>query len=263
MPTWDPGDYHCHSSAQQGWARELIAKLQLKGDERVLDIGCGDGKMSAEIAENVPRGRVVGVDSSEAMIRFACQAYPPEQHPRLSFKVRDARDLGFNREFDLVYSNATLHWIVDHRPVLAGVARALVPGGRALLQMGGQGNAAAILGLLDAMSQEARWSPYLKGFPCPYGFHAPSTYRPWVEAAGLRAERLELIDKDMTQLGPEGLAGWMRTTWLPYLERIDEKLRLEFVTAVVERYLHEHPLDDEGLIHVGMVRLEADLTLPG
>ncbi|MFI5368535.1 MAG: class I SAM-dependent methyltransferase, partial [Spirochaetia bacterium] len=119
---WDAEEYARNSSAQLGWARELIAKLDLEGHEHVLDIGCGDGKVSAELARHVPRGKVVGVDSSEDMIQLARAAFFPAAQGSLSFMLRDARDLGFEEEFDVVFSNATLHWVKDHRAVLRSVA---------------------------------------------------------------------------------------------------------------------------------------------
>ena len=115
--------------------------LDLEGHEHVLDIGCGDGKVSAELARDVPQGRVVGVDSSEDMIRLARAAFPPATQGNLSFMLRDAQDLGFEAQFDVVFSNATLHWVKDHRAVLQSVARTLKPHGRILLQFGGRGTA--------------------------------------------------------------------------------------------------------------------------
>src|SRR5512133_3316891 len=137
MTAWNPSDYAQHSSAQQIWARELIAKLHLAGHERVLDIGCGDGKVTAEIASAVPRGSVVGIDNSTDMIGYAKAAY---EAGNLRFQVADAAALPFQAEFDVIFSNACLHWIYDHKPVLAGIRRSLAPGGRVLLQMGGKGN---------------------------------------------------------------------------------------------------------------------------
>jgi trans-aconitate methyltransferase len=260
MSSWDAADYHRHSAAQQAWARELLPKLALTGEEYLLDIGCGDGKVTAEIAEWLPRGTAVGVDSSSEMIRFARATFPPERCPRLTFEVMDACRLAYEDEFDVVFSNATLHWIVDHRPVLAGIARALVPGGRALLQMAGRGNASAVVAVLDELIAEADWHPYFEGFTFPYGFHAADEYRKWAEASGLNVKRAELISKDMAQAGPEGLGGWLRTTWLPYLERVPQERRSALVKSVVSRYMERHPPDEQGSLHVDMVRLEVELA---
>ncbi len=262
MAHWDAVDYHRHSTAQQVWARELIAKLDLAGDEYVLDVGCGDGKVTAELAEQLPRGVVVGVDLSPEMVAFARETFPPERYPRLTFERMDARDLRYEDEFDVVFSNATLHWVVDHRPVLAGIARALLPGGRTLLQMAGEGNARDVVAVMDTLCAEPEWRGFFEGFTFPYGFHAPVVYRTWLVEAGLTPRRVELFPKDMTQAGPAGLAGWFRTTWLPYLERVPEERRPALIEVAVSRYVAQHPPDGDGLVHVAMARLEVEATRP-
>jgi trans-aconitate 2-methyltransferase len=258
MVKWDAEDYGRSSSAQQVWARELIAKLRLQGSESVLDIGCGDGKVTAEIAALVPNGRVVGVDSSPDMVRFAADSFGSESAPNVLFLFRDARELDFAEEFDVVFSNATLHWVIDHEPVLRGICRALRPGGRVLLQMGGRGNAAEILALMDGLPADPKWRGY---FPEPvraYGFYGPEEYAGWLVEAGLTPVRLELLEKDMAQPGKEGLASWVRTTWLPYTQRVPEEMREEFVSDIVERYVRSNPPDGDGLVHVQMFRLEVE-----
>lgn len=260
---WNPSDYRRHSSAQQLWARELIDKLRLRGDEAVLDLGCGDGKVTAEIAARVPQGSVLGVDRSEGMIDFARSSFPAEAFPNLRFRTADARALPFAGEFTVVFSNAALHWVRDHRPVLHGIARSLKPGGRTLLQMGGQGNAAGVLSVLDELTASSPWREHFDAFSCPYGFHSPADYRIWLEEAGLEPRRVELIPKDMIHAGSDGLAGWIRTTWLPYTERVPEADRDAFVAEVVRRYVERFPPDARGQVHVAMVRLEVEATRPG
>ncbi|MBN1671691.1 MAG: methyltransferase domain-containing protein [Kiritimatiellae bacterium] len=258
MPQWDAQDYHGSSGAQQKWARELLPKLRLAGHERLLDIGCGDGKVTAELAAHLPDGSVLGIDNSAEMIGFAQAHFPPARFPNLRFQIADAARLDFDAEFDVVFSNACLHWVRDHRPVLAGIARSLRPAGRVLLQMGGRGNAADILTLVEPMIAGAEWGGWFRGFQFPYGFHGPDEYRGWLEAAGFRRHRVELIPKDMTQAGRDALCGWIRTTWLPYTQRVPEARRRAFVEELADRYLAEHPPAGDGLVHVGMVRLEVE-----
>lgn len=258
MAQWNAEEYHKSSSEQQRWARELIAKLALRGDERVLDIGCGDGKVTAEIAAAVPRGSVVGVDNSADMVRFAREAFPNSRFANLNFHLKDASSLDFSDEFDVVFSNAALHWVVDHRPVLRGIARAMKHGGKMLLQMGGAGNAAEVLRVLNEMIAEEPWRAHFADFGFPYGFYSPEEYRPWLSEAGLREIRLELIPKDMVHRGIEGLAAWIRTTWLPYTERVAEPQREKFIGDLARRYLERHPLDANGNVHLRMMRLEVE-----
>ena len=258
MYKWDAEDYRDSSSQQKKWGRELMTKLRLDGGERVLDIGCGDGKLTAEIAERLPQGSVMGIDNSEEMIRLASQTYPPDANPRLSWRVVDARSLDFDGEFDVIFSNAVLHWVKDHQPVLSGMRRSLKPGGSILLQMGGRGNASNVVGVLAEMLRREEWNRYFTDFTLPYGFYGPEEYEEWLKEAGLTPTRVELVPKDMVHEGREGLAGWIRTTWLPLTRRIPEERREQFIDELVDGYVQRYPPDEKELVHVNAIRLEVE-----
>jgi len=255
---WNAVDYCKHSTAQQSWARELIIKLELQGEEHILDIGCGDGKITAEIAGCVPRGSVTGVDNSPAMIDLARQNFPAEKYPNLSFRLLDAGRLDYEDQFDIIFSNAVLHWIPDHKPVLTGIHRALVPGGRILLQMGGKGNADGILQMMDLLQARSEWYDFFLNFEFPYNFPDNREYTLLLKQTGLIVRRVELFPKDMVYSDSAGLAGWVRTTWMPYTNRIPDALRNKFIDEVVTEYLVHVPPDDTGKIHVAMIRLEVE-----
>jgi trans-aconitate methyltransferase len=255
MTTWNPQNYHRHSSEQQKWAHELIEKLHLTGDEHLLDIGCGEGKVTTAIASRLRRGRVVGVDKSNEMVSFARMNFPASN---LTFMQMDASALTFDAQFDVVFSNAALHWIVDHRPVLRGIASALTSGGRSLLQMGGKANAAEILEVVTAVMQWPEWREYFAEFQFHYGFYAPDEYREWLIEAGLEPQRLELIPKDMAHPSIDAFAGWIRTTWIPWIQSVPESRREEFIAAVVKSYVSQNLPDEQGRVHVNMVRLEVE-----
>ena len=256
---WNALDYEKNSSQQQLWARELIAKLHLRGDENILDVGCGDGKVTAEIAARLPRGSVLGVDISSEMIDLARRRHAVDAHPNLRFEVADASHLPYHAEFSVVFSNAALHWVRDHRPVLQGIARSLKPGGRILLQMGGQGNGVHILESTGEQMASSLFALYFTNFIFPFGFHGTQEYTTWLHEAGLRPLRVELIPKDMVHNGIAGLEGWLRTTHLlPYTQCLPEALREPFIAGVAAAYLARFPLDEQGLSHVHMVRLEVE-----
>ncbi len=255
---WNADDYCQHSTAQQSWARELIGKLELRGDEHILDVGCGDGKITAEIASCVPHGSVTGIDNSSAMIDLARQHYPVSQHQNLSFSLVDAAELNFVKQFDIIFSNAVLHWIHDHTPVLAGIYKALVPGGRILLQMGGRGNADGILQMMDLLQARSEWHDFFSNFEFPYNFPDSHDYAFLLTQAGFSKQRVELFPKDMVYKDKAGLAGWVRTTWMPYTNRIPKVLRDKFIDDMVMEYLVHVPPDEIGKIHVAMVRLEVE-----
>jgi trans-aconitate 2-methyltransferase len=297
---WNAADYAAHSNVQQTWARELIAQLHLRGDEHVLDVGCGDGKVTAEIAQAVPRGFVTGIDASPQMIAFAQKTFPPKKNPNLAFRVCDARDIGpavlfaggtvvpnlfpgalASRRrvpvvpagrrrsqvhgegaepapFDIVFTNAALHWVDDHQAFLRGAASILKPGGRLVVSCGGKGNAHDVFLALRPEMRLKRWRQFFRRLPKPYFFYSPADYEKWLPRFGFKTCRVRLSPKDAVYPGPDEFAAWVRTTWLPYTQRVPEELREEFIAAVVGCYVAKHPPDVEGRVHVCMVRLEID-----
>ncbi len=252
---WDPEGYSQHSKSQLKWACELIAKLKLNGNERILDIGCGDGKVTKLISEAVPEGEVIGIDSSQEMVEFASSKYPTSEYKNLKFINMDATKIDFQQYFDVVFSNAALHWIIDHRPVLNGIYKALKPSGKVLVQMGGKGNTASVVEILNKLSNHERWRQYFINFSFPYGFYAPSEYKKWLEEAGFRIKRIELISKDRVHNDIDEFKGWIRTQWLPYTSRIPVSEREKYVDMVALEYVKNHP-SKNGKFVVKMQRLE-------
>ena len=255
---WNAAAYAANSAVQQAWARELIAKLILRGDEHLLDLGCGDGKVTAEIARAVPRGSVMGADASRPMIAFAQKTFPLKKNPNLEFCVRDARKIKFARQFDFVFSNAALHWVDDHQAILRGAASVLKPGGRLVISCGGKGNAHEVFLALRPEMRLKHWRDFFRQMPKPYFFYAPADYEKWLPKFGFKINRLELAPKDAIYDDAASFATWLRTTWIPYVQRVPENLREEFIAAVTGRYLAKHPPDKAGQVHVRMVRLEID-----
>ena len=243
---------------QQTWARELIAKLNLHGNEHVLDIGCGDGKVTAELARAVPRGLVIGADASSQMIEFAKKTFPAGKFPNLRFRVLDARKIKVGSQLDVVFSNAALHWVDDHEAILRGAASVLKSGGRLAISCGGKGNAHNVFLALRPEMRLKRWREFFRRMPLPYFFYAPGDYEKWLPRSGFKINALKLAPKDAAYDGADGFATWLRTTWLPFAQRVPENVREEFIAAVTQRYLAKHPPDAEGKIHVRMVRLEIE-----
>ena len=260
--SWNAADYAKHSSNQQLWAQELIPKLDLKGNENLLDIGCGDGKITAEIAKKLPYGNVIGIDSSKEMIDLAKKTFPPSIWRNLSFKKMDAQKLTFTNVFDRVFSNAALHWIPDQKAVVEGGAKSLKSNGRLLFQMGGRGNAKDILDILAVMLEEKKWVRFFENFLFPYSFCDVDEYTLLLTAAGLKPKRVVLVPKTMNLNGATGLAGWIRTTWLPYTQRLPDSIQNEFINELADRYVEKNPADPNGTVHLKIVRLEVEAYKP-
>lgn len=257
MVPWNPEEYNRQSKNQQAWARKVISKMSLKGNEHLLDIGCGDGKVTAELAKLLPNGKVVGVDRSPEMIRFSREHFQTANYPNLSFEVADASELTFRESFDFVTSFTCLHWVKDHNPVLQGFYRSLRPGGRIFLHFGGKGTETAIHDMLTLIREQDSWQSYFDGFVFPWSFYDVETYRPWLAASGLRERRLQLLPYEgfFTE---EGLKGWIRSTWLPFLERLPAPLHESFISEAVKGYLERHPLGDDGQVRLLFRRLEVE-----
>ncbi len=282
MHQWNPSDYEKNSSAQERAALAVLSKLDLKGDEHILDIGCGDGKITLKMAAMVPRGKVLGIDSSDEMIAFARQrilsssisssSAPYNQFPftpslssyaNLSFETGDALNLNYHHEFDLITSFACLHWIKDHLAVLKGIERSLKPGGRMIIQCSGRSDGAEgnIFDLTRAVIRSEMWSRYFRGYSNPHGIYGPEEYHAWLDQAGLEELKADLTIKDLVLPGRAGLEGFIRTTWLSVTERIPEEMRPQFIREISDRYLERHPLKD-GLAYVGMGMLEVAARRP-
>ncbi len=259
---WDAKDYAVNSSAQELWANELIDKLEIQGGEHVLDIGCGDGKVTASIAKKIAKkdtgGTVVGIDRSRDMIALAQAQF---NLPNLSFYRMDATAISLEGKFDVAFSNAALHWVQDHKAVLGCLRSCLNKKAKILFQMGGHGNAEDLLEIVQQVTGSGKWERYFKDFVFPYRFCTIDDYEKWLPETGYAAKCIELISKDMVHESIEGLKGWLRTTWFPYTNQLPDTMKEDFLNTVVEQYITAYPVDSQGRTHVKMVRLEVEANV--
>lgn len=258
---WNAQEYAKHSQGQYGWGMSVVERLALYGTEWVLDIGCGDGKLTAEIAGLVPNGRVLGVDNAPDMIQFARATHLPHTD-NMDFLLADAQKLDLAPSFDVAFSNSTMHWIPDHPAVLKGLFGALKPGGRIFLSMSGRGTAAVVLSAIAEMAGGARWQRWLSDVRVPWFFFGPEEYTEWLPAAGFTLRRVELVPRTMRQAGMAGLEGWLRTAWMPYTERVPYDDREAFITELAQRVEARCSTDGDGAIMLPMVNLEVEADKP-
>jgi len=233
MTEWHASDYHRRSALQQAMAGEELARLTLEGGERILDVGCGDGTITAEIAARVPRGGVLGVDPSQDMITYASNHYG---RAHLRFEVGDARRLAFHDEFDLVVSFNALHWVPEQDAALASIGAALKPGGRALLRMVPNGRRESLEDIIEEVRQRARWSGRFAGFRRPYAHFAPSEYRALAERAGLRVIGMHVTDRAWDFGTREAFVAFARATFVEWTQHLPETDWESFITDVLDRY---------------------------
>jgi trans-aconitate methyltransferase len=252
---WDAAVYRANSAMQRALADDFLPRIGLRGDERVLDVGCGDGAVTALVAAALPDGAVTGVDRSPEMVALARR-----EHPEIDVRVAEVAALPFREAFDVVVSFTALHWVpeAEQPAALAAIRRALVPGGRIALQFPGAGNAETLFATAAALAAEPAWRDAFAGFAFPWFFPTARRYRALVAAAGLVPERVELLWRDVVHAGAAGLAGWITATWMPYTARLPAARRAPFADAVAERYAAAHPPDADGSLHVDGVRVEVE-----
>jgi len=167
---WNADVYHQISGPQVSWGKKVLARVMLRGDEHVMDAGCGTGRLTRDLLEALPRGRVTAVDVSENMLRNARQHLAPEFGERVRFVQADLQHLTFDHEFDGIFSTAAFHWIKDHDQLFAGLLRGLKPGGWLIAQCGGGPNLARHLGRVRNLLSAEPYRAYFTDFQWPWEF---------------------------------------------------------------------------------------------
>jgi trans-aconitate 2-methyltransferase len=220
-PRWDSGLYDEKHSFVWKLGAALVELLAPKPGERILDLGCGTGHLTAQIAST--GASVLGIDSSPAMIEQARREYP-----HLLFEIADAREFNAAAPFDAVFSNAVLHWITEPKRVVSVVFQVLRPGGRFVAEFGGKGNVRTIAVALE----EAAHS--VLGVPVPNPWYYPSIgeYADLLERSGLEVNYANLFDRPTPLEGPEGMCHWVEMFGKSFLERIPPTGRREFLRRV-------------------------------
>src|SRR5262245_6348563 len=166
---WNANVYHQLSAPQQAWGLRILARVPLDGAERVLDLGCGTGHLTAALAARLPRGRVVGADISASMLEQAAP-WLREHAPQVRLIRASGAALPFRAAFDVIISAATFHWILDHGRLFREIRAALVPGGRLEAQCGGGPNLAKLLDRTHALMRERAYAEHFDGWRDPWLF---------------------------------------------------------------------------------------------
>lgn len=167
---WNSSVYHRLSQPQVSWGKKVLSRLRLRGDEQVLDAGCGSGRLTAELLEALPRGRVVGVDLSQNMLHSAQEHLRSDFGGRLTLVVADLRHLPFEHTFDGIVSTAAFHWVPDHDRLFSSLRSALRSGGWLHAQCGGGENLIRLRQRVAMLVRSAPYAPYLASFREPWFF---------------------------------------------------------------------------------------------
>ncbi len=224
---WDAATYDRVSDVQFSWALEQLERLSLSGEEVVLDAGCGSGRVTAELLRRVPRGRVYGVDASETMVAHAREAVGH----RAVILQQDLVALELPEPVDVLFSNATFHWIEDHEALFAALHRAMRRGARLVAQCGGQGNIESFRLAASKVAAEEPFAAHFAGWSDPWIYPAAEETARRLRAAGFDEVRTWLEPKHV-----EPPRSFIETVCLlPQLKKLPAELGPPFVDRVLER----------------------------
>jgi trans-aconitate 2-methyltransferase len=223
---WDAASYERVGAPVRAFGLALLDRLELRGDETVLDAGCGSGGVTRDLIDRVPDGRVIGIDASPSMIEQAREALGDAAE----WRVGDLQELELEEQVDVVFSSATFHWIPDHQLLFTRLFAALRPGGRLLAQCGGRGNIEAIVRALDAAGRESPFAEYLGGWAGPWNFAGPD------ETVG-RLNRAGFVDTEaglhVEPVHPDDPGEFLRTMILgAHLDRLPADMHDSLIRRV-------------------------------
>lgn len=239
---FDGEKYKRASKQQKAWGKRLISELELRGDERILDLGCGDGTLTAQLAELVPDGSVLGIDASESMIETARKDHAGAN---LRFELQDIDAIDFESEFDLAFSNATVHWVKDHGKLLANVFRSLKDRGVVRFQFAGDGNCSNLIKVIREVMSAKEYAAYFSKFDWPWYMPTVEQYRALLDEVAFTEKNVWSQDADKYFESIEAMTKWIdQPSIVPFLGCVAEKDKQRFRDDVVERMIKETVKDD-------------------
>lgn len=238
---FDGEKYEKASAHQKEWGEGIINGLVLKGSERVLDLGCGDGVLTSRIADLVPRGEAVGIDASKGMIEVARE----KERKNLRFLLEDIDHLYFTDEFDVVFSNAALHWVKDHHRLLRNVRRALRKGGVLRFNFAGDGNCSHFFRVVREVMALNQFAAYFHDFEWPWYMPSVDEYESLVNSTGLRNIQVWSENADRYFRDVQTMVNWVdQPSLVPFVSLVADVDREEFRDYVVRNMVEATMCED-------------------
>lgn len=240
---WDAASYHRLSAPQFGWGVQVLERLQLNGDETVMDAGCGTGRLTALLLERLPRGRVVAVDLSRNMLEEARSHLSPRAGGRVEFVRADLAALPFDSAFDGIYSTAAFHWVPDHASLFRSLYESLKPGGWLVAQCGGASNIARLMRRASVLMAAAPYAEHFSGWKDTKVFADAETTAGRLRAAGFNDVETSLEPAPTVLAGADDFREFLRAVNMrAHLERLPEgSLRRRFVDELTEQAAEDDP----------------------
>ncbi len=233
--------YKKASNHQKEWGRGLIFELQLRGNEKILDLGCGDGVLTEKLSSLVPNGEVIGIDSSNGMIETAEKI----TKDNLKFICMDMNEMTFQNEFDVIFSNAALHWVKDHNRLLNAAYAALKASGVILWDFGGDGNCANFLNVISQVINEDRYSGYFEGFEYPWFMPSKEQYEQIISDIGFSDFTITEVNRDRYFSSADEMVRWIdQPCIVPFIANVPDNMKNAFREEVIEKMLEKTQQSD-------------------
>jgi len=239
---FDGEKYKTASKHQKEWGSKIISELKLNGGEHILDMGCGDGILTDQLAELVPDGLVLGIDASQGMINSAKKL----TKTNLLFKLIDITKIGFENEFDLIFSNATLHWIKNHNDLLRKCYSALKANGTIRFNFAGDGNCSQFIKVVREVMQSQPYAQYFRNFDWPWFMPTVEHYQDLMRKTEFGDQRVWEENADRHFTTQEEITNWIeQPSIIPFLRNItNDRNKKEFTENVVTKMIHETRKDN-------------------
>lgn len=236
MSEWNATSYHKVSAPQTSWGQKVLNRLIVNGDERAIDAGCGSGRLTGELMERLPAGRLIAIDRSWNMLMTARANLRPVLGSRVSFVQVALPDMPFSGWADLVFSTATFHWIKDHQALFSAILQALRPGGRLHAQCGGGPNLHRAHELAEQVMHAEPFARYFTGWPGPWEFADALVTAERLKNAGFVEVETNLEEAPTTLASEEDYREFVTTViYHPHLDRLpDAAMKRAFVDRVTE-----------------------------
>ncbi|MBP2030428.1 trans-aconitate methyltransferase [Methanohalophilus levihalophilus] len=239
---FDGKKYEQASTHQKEWGSRLIAELNLKGNERVLDLGCGDGTLSVRISDFLPNGEVIGIDASRSMIDVAI----PKERDNLHFLLMDINALNFVEEFDVVFSNAALHWVKDHHSLLRNVSHSLYDGGQIRFNFAAEGNCSSFFKVIREAMALGSYAEHFSTFEWPWYMPSVDEYSALAKSSGLCNVKVWGENADRFFPDSEAMIKWIdQPSLVPFISFLPKEKQMEFREFVINRMIEETRQEDK------------------
>jgi trans-aconitate 2-methyltransferase len=239
---WNAALYHQISGPQVSWGKKVLSRVELRGNERLLDAGCGTGRLTRDLLEALPRGKVVALDVSQNMIDAARNYLEPDFGGRVEFVCCDLLDLSFENEFDGIFSTASFHWVLDHDRLFRNLYRALKPGGWLIAQCGGGKNIARLLARAERLMATEPYAQSFAGYESPWEYSDAETATTRLKNAGFDQIETNLEEAPTKFANAAEFRQFVENVILRHhLQRIsDARERKQFMTTLTSEFANDH-----------------------